>query len=117
MTKQMSEDEIYEEARILDTGRTYREQLNQTGLNYYMVEMKNGTRLKVTVTGLSDYAELIWFDTAEGGYSSAGTDWNRDERVMNVAGLATGTVCYFYISGDVESIPEGHMFHMEAEEF
>ena len=114
----MMKGEIFTAAKDLATGRSYTEELSATGLNYYTAVIKKGPSLRVEVTGLSEYAELLFFDTRPGGrYSSAQYGWNAGTRNVEINGLSKGTACYFYVSADSVNIQPGHRFRMSLTEY
>ena len=112
----MMRGNIYEEARALESGRSYTESLERDGLNYYKVVVKAGGTLNIQATGLSDDAALSWFDTEGGSYGSASSSWDENGQRLEIDGLEPGTVCYFYISGDTERIGAQERFHLTVAE-
>jgi hypothetical protein len=100
----MMRGDIYEQARALRSGQSQMDFLKPDGLNYYKVTVTSGHTLMIQATGLSEYAALSWFDTENGSYSSAHTSSDGRGQRLEVSGLEPGTVCYFYISGDIEML-------------
>jgi hypothetical protein len=113
----LMQGEYYTQAFELKPERTYFETLGSEGINYYKAVVLKGPNLRVSAFNLPDEADLLWLDAQDGTYSRVYSTREDGVKQMNIYGLSEGTLCFFYVAGDILKIEEDNVFKLTIEEF
>jgi hypothetical protein len=113
----MMQGEFDLKAFELKPNRAYFQILDKEGINYYKATVTRGPNLRISVLNLPEPADLLWIDVQNGTYSRVHSTREDGVKEMTIHGLSAGTVCFFYIAGDVFTIEEENLFKISIEEF
>ncbi len=113
----MIRGDIFSRALELKSGDTYRQKIGQDGLNYYKTIVRKGPNLKIKVDNLSEQAGLRWFDIQNGSFSGAYTSGVGRSSQIEVRGVSAGTICFYYIAGNIDQIGQDNAFKITITEF
>jgi len=97
--------------------RVYFQILDEGGVNYYKTTVSKGPNLKISVSNLPESADLLWIDVQNGAYSRVHSTRVDGVKEMTIYDISAGTVCFFYIAGDVFAAEEENLFKISIEEF
>jgi hypothetical protein len=109
--------EIYSEAEELKPGEPHERTYGTAGLRYFKTRVQKGPNVRIEGTGLSDFAELVWFGTDGGSYGSGVSHGGRGNKKIEVFDVASGTVCLYYVVADMEMLLPEESFSISVEEF
>ena len=113
----MMQGEFDIKAFDLKPERAYFQILDEDGINYYKTTVAKGPNLRISVSNLPEPADLLWIDVQNGTYSRVHSTRVDGVKEMTIYGLSAGTVCFFYIAGDVFVSEEENSFKISIEEF
>jgi hypothetical protein len=99
--------EIYDQARMLESGGSYETTLGSDGLRYFRTEVKAGPTLRIRAE-LPEGAALVWADSRSGNYSGAAGLREGSSAEVTMEDVDAGTECFFYLTADMRTLDPDH---------
>ena len=115
-----SQEQIELHARSVRLGRApeghveLAETLRSDGVNVYRVRNPRAGTLRISMTPASQTLGVRWWGITSGAANSIGWRTTNDEGLVQISGLTTDAVGYFYVAGDL-LLHAGQAFRLEVQ--